>query len=751
MVIAAYQLSLLALLSCTSGLGQVPGAAADAIAVYDANMKSGQNELTTSNSRPFNCLTDVGKAIAVYAAGQRHPEWGNILGDALPLSLVTTITSCQATNAVTLKLPAAYTVTNVAMVFGTDDHNAVQACVNAAANGGRCTFPAGKSFMISNDGQNVTIPSGATIDGSGMIYYAPQGTITEAKNDTLFGVNEKYGTNISYPFRIAAPIRKGQTYFSAYNNSDIDASRMAVNVYVEVQQQDTELSNSTYIDWMQIQSIVPDDALVEGTYQSGITAVGSPGQTCTLTRFNGAMAAMATVELTGTNKINDGTALFVRDGGTGATGMSTSASAGSGTANCSGTAIVATKLGTTVNTTSPFRMSFPGTTHWCSTGGRNGCSGLGWRTVLTPAHGLVIKDIYIVVPPVASATRATRAFDIKGARGTLIQNTHILQGGVLQDLEEEFNQGTHVVGNMWTSEAGGVDLTESVDGFYEGNTFDHRPTPWNGWQSPCAATTNAGGHVDLEVGLGWFHFILNSIPHPCYVGMVSFFGNHDGEIGGNTIGRVSGDASFSTGDGGISAYGSYRVLIHDNTLAGAEGSASIGLSLRDFVTGKPPIYSDHNLIWGNHISGFAGGAYDNISGVLGTDCYYAYDVGESSAGTTCPKILPFMMNPEPGSRLSSTSPTFNWSSGPGVSVYELCLGSADGKCNLFKMASATALSMTATNLPSRGTIYARLYYKIDGAWQYRSYVYVGSGHRGPIMRCRPEIKSNQCKEEISAR
>ncbi len=225
------------LLSLTPSLaawGQVPGAAADAIVVYDANMTASQYTLTTTSSTPFHCPTDAGKGIAVYGAGTQFSAWSNILGKPIPLSLVTTIASCQKNNAVTLNAPAAYTVSNVAMVFGTDDHDAVQACVTAAANGGTCTFPAGQSFMISNAGQNITIPSGATIDGTGTIYYAPQGTITAMVNDTLFGVNEIFGTNLSYPFHIAAPIRKGQAYFSAANNSDIAASAAAVNKYVIV-------------------------------------------------------------------------------------------------------------------------------------------------------------------------------------------------------------------------------------------------------------------------------------------------------------------------------------------------------------------------------------------------------------------------------------------------------------------------------------------------------------------------------------
>jgi hypothetical protein len=723
MIIRRFSLIPLLLFPCVTALGQIPGAAADAIAVDDANMTAGQYTLTTTASTPFRCPGDVGKAIAVYGAGAQYPVWKNILGQRLPLALVTTIASCQKNNAVTLNAPAAFSVANVAMVFGTDDHAAVQACVTAAANGGHCTFPAGQSFMISNAGPNITVPSGATIDGTGTIYFAPQGTITAMTNDTLFGVNEIFGTNISYPFHIAAPIRPGQTYFSAYNNSDIAASGAAVNRYVLVEDADTTFKNASFVDWMQIKSIVPNDAMVAGTYISGITATGAAGQTCLLAHFNGSPTATATVALTGTNTIATGTPLFITDAGTGAKAPSNGARVGSLTATCTGTAYVKTQLGTTINTTTPFRMAFPGTNPWCTTGGPNQCSGLGWRTVLTPAHGIVIRDINIVVPPVASATRATRVFDIKGARGTLIENTAILQGGVLQDLEEEFNQGTNVIGNQWLSETGGINLAESVDGVYQGNTFDHQPTAWNGWQSPCSATIT-GGHVSMELGLGWFKFIQNSLPHPCYVGLTAFYGAHDGEIGANTIGRVSGYATFSTKNVGIAGIGLKNTLIHDNTLAGADGAASIGLGLGDFSTGLPPIDSNGNLIWGNVITGFAAGAY-SFAGVLGTDCYYAAATGASASGSPCPKVIPFMMSPTPGTTLSSTSPTFSWSSGPGVSFYELCLGTALGKCDLYQKVSPTALSMTPTGLPNNGsTIYARLYYKIGGGWWYDSYTYV---------------------------
>ena len=79
--------------------------------------------------------------------------------------------------------------------------------------------------------------------------------------------------------------------------------------------------------------------LTGAVYGSGITATGSTGQTCALTGFNGGgSAATATVALTGTNAIANGTALTVTGAGTGYTSSPSTATAGNGTATCSGTA-----------------------------------------------------------------------------------------------------------------------------------------------------------------------------------------------------------------------------------------------------------------------------------------------------------------------------------------------------------------------------------------------------------------------------
>ncbi len=89
--------------------------------------------------------------------------------------------------------------------------------------------------------------------------------------------------------------------------------------------------------------ILPYVLLEYGTYTSGITAVGTVGQTCKLDSFNGGgQGGTATVKLTGTNTIASGTPLHIIVGGNGVawTSNPTSATASSGSATCSGTATV---------------------------------------------------------------------------------------------------------------------------------------------------------------------------------------------------------------------------------------------------------------------------------------------------------------------------------------------------------------------------------------------------------------------------
>ena len=83
-----------------------------------------------------------------------------------------------------------------------------------------------------------------------------------------------------------------------------------------------------------------------------------------------------------------------------------------------------------------------------------------------------------------------------------------------------------------------------------------------------------------------------------------------------------------------------------------------------------------------------------------------------------------LTTPTPGSQLTSSSVTFSWTPGNTAKNFELWLGSTNGASNLYNSGSVTVTSKTVTGLPNNGEkIYARLYWYINGAWQYASYTY----------------------------
>jgi hypothetical protein len=87
--------------------------------------------------------------------------------------------------------------------------------------------------------------------------------------------------------------------------------------------------------------------------------------------------------------------------------------------------------------------------------------------------------------------------------------------------------------------------------------------------------------------------------------------------------------------------------------------------------------------------------------------------------------LATLVSPAPNSTLTGTSETFTWSSGAGITLYYLFLGSEGvGSNNLYSSGYTTHNSVNVTGLPVNGeTVYARLYWYVDGAWQHLDYTY----------------------------
>ena len=110
--------------------------------------------------------------------------------------------------------------------------------------------------------------------------------------------------------------------------------------------------------------------------------------------------------------------------------------------------------------------------------------------------------------------------------------------------------------------------------------------------------------------------------------------------------------------------------------------------------------------------------YSYINGAWQSNSYVY-----TESGTPVPAIL---QSPTPGlsTMLGTSDVAFQWSSGTGVGLYQLNLSAiAPGGSDLYSY-KGPATTATAPSLPANGvTVYARLYSKINGVWQYNDYVY----------------------------
>ena len=124
--------------------------------------------------------------------------------------------------------------------------------------------------------------------------------------------------------------------------------------------------------------------------------------------------------------------------------------------------------------------------------------------------------------------------------------------------------------------------------------------------------------------------------------------------------------------------------------------------------------------------------YSKINGVWQ---YNDYIYTES--GTPAPAVL---TSPTPGigTKLGTTNVTFQWTAGGAVADYQLNLSAISaGGSDLF-LYKGTATTATATNLPGNAVeVYARLYSKINGVWQYNDYVYTEAGIPTPAALTSP--------------
>jgi hypothetical protein len=97
----------------------------------------------------------------------------------------------------------------------------------------------------------------------------------------------------------------------------------------------------------------------------------------------------------------------------------------------------------------------------------------------------------------------------------------------------------------------------------------------------------------------------------------------------------------------------------------------------------------------------------------------------SGGGNQCP---PAITSPAPGTTLSGTTVTFQWTPCNTATGYWLLVGTqGPGSLNIAStnQLSATTTQATVNNLPTSGTVYVRFYYLQGGQWLYVDYTFTG--------------------------
>ncbi len=109
--------------------------------------------------------------------------------------------------------------------------------------------------------------------------------------------------------------------------------------------------------------------------------------------------------------------------------------------------------------------------------------------------------------------------------------------------------------------------------------------------------------------------------------------------------------------------------------------------------------------------------YSDVNGVTQ---YIDYTYTETPLG-----VPATMITPTQGSTLGTSSVMFTWTSGTGVSQYNLWLGtSGPGSSGLYASGWSASMSATVPSLPAKGvTVYARLYSDVNGVTEYNDYTY----------------------------
>ena len=166
---------------------------------------------------------------------------------------------------------------------------------------------------------------------------------------------------------------------------------------------------------------------------------------------------------------------------------------------------------------------------------------------------------------------------------------------------------------------------------------------------------------------------------------------------------------YSNTNGGYGGF--HDIISDDNKMPCVQGTPNCTLTVATDTLGITSGYA-------------ATTGYDQATGLGSVNAYNLVQSWRAAATAAA------LVSPAPGSQLSGSTVTFTWSAGLEVTAYQLYLGTTGiGSKDLFNSGGITATSVTVTGLPTTNgeTLYARLWSKIAGAWQYTDYTYIAEG------------------------
>ena len=182
------------------------------------------------------------------------------------------------------------------------------------------------------------------------------------------------------------------------------------------------------------------------------------------------------------------------------------------------------------------------------------------------------------------------------------------------------------------------------------------------------------------------------------------------------------------------------------TITPGTGTAALKWTAAPFATEYQVYYSQVSGVAGT-LSGTVSTTGASVSNLNPGELYY-FQVWPANAfgvatGGIATGALTALTSPTPDSTLTGSSQTFEWSSGTGVTEYELWVGSTGvGSSNLHYPGVTTSTAETVSGLPTNGeTLYVRLYSKISGVWHFNDYIYTASSTGGLAVLTSPTTGS----------